>query len=192
MGGLAQSTWIIRVFAVLTAVLVGVAMPSLALAAATAQGVALNAGAGCSNGNLDITLTTVGANREAWRATNAAGSTFSQGEKPTGLPNFSGTFTGFQIVFSPSQPANTLIASYAYVGETPPSASNTAEFLVLYNCTTRDVLLSCYGPYGTCPQTAQDALVLLLPKIPTQGPLALTLTALLVAGAGGLALSRRR
>ena len=192
MGGLARSAWIIRVFAALIAVLIGVASPSLALAAATAQGVALNASAGCGNGNLDITLTTVGANREAWRATNAAGSTFSQGENPAGLPNFSGTFTGFQIVFSPSQPANTLIASYAYVGETPPSASNTAEFLVLYNCTTRDVLLSCYGPYGTCPQTAQDALVLLLPKIPTQGPLALTLTALLVAGAGGLALSRRR
>lgn len=192
MGGLAQSAWIIRVFAALVAVLVGMAPPSLALAAATAQGVALNAGAGCGNGNLDITLTTVGANREAWRATNVAGATFAQGENPAGLPNFSGTFVGFQIVFSPSQPADTLIASYAYVGETPPSASNTAEFLVFYNCTTREVLLSCYGPYGTCPQTARDALALSLPKIPTQGPLALTLTALLVAAAGGLALSRRR
>jgi len=192
MGGPAQSAWIIRVFAALIAVLIGVAAPSLALAAATAQGVALNAGAGCGNGNLDITLTTVGANREGWRATDAAGATFAQGENPAGLPNFSGTFTGFQIVFSPSQPAGTLVASYAYVGETPPSASNTAEFLVFYNCTTREVLLSCYGPYGTCPQTAQDALAVLVPKIPTQGPLALTLTALLVAAAGGVALSRRR
>ena len=140
--------------------------PALALAAATAQGVALNASAGCSNGNLDITLTTVGANREAWRATNLAGSTLSQGEDPAGLPNFSGTFTGFQIVFSPSQPADTLVASYAYVGETPPDASNTAEFFVFYNCTTREVLLSCFGPYGTCPQTAQQALAALL----AQGP----------------------
>ena len=95
-------------------------------------------------------------------------------------------------MFSPSQPAATLVGSYAYVGETPPSASNTAEFFVLYNCTTRAVLLSCFGPYGSCPQTAQAAFSTLLPKIPAQGPLALTLTALLVATAGGLALSRRR
>ena len=187
MGGLAQSAWIIRVFVVLLAA----ASPALALAAATARGVALNAGAGCSNGNLDITLTTVGANREAWRAITLAGATFSQGEGPAGLPNFSGTFIGFQIPFSPTQPADTLIASYAYVGDTPPSAGNTAEFLVFYNCTTRAVLLSCFGPYGTCPQTAQEAIAALVPKIPAQGPLALTLTALLVAAAGGLAISRR-
>ena len=189
MGGLAQSAWIIRVFAALVAA----TSPALALAAATAQGVALNASAGCSNGNLDLTLTTAGANREAWRATNLAGATFSQGENPTAnLPNFSGTFVGFQIPFSPSQPADTQVASYAYVGETPPSAGNTAEFFVFYNCTTRAVLLSCFGPYGTCPQTAQQALALLVPRIPAQGPLALTLTALLVGAAGGLALSRKK
>ena len=44
---------------------------------------------------------------------------------------------GFQLVFSPSQPAGTQVASYAYVGETPPDAANTAEFFVFYNCTTR-------------------------------------------------------
>lgn len=187
MGGLAQSAWIIRLFVVLLAA----ASPALALAAATAQGVALNASAGCSNGNLDITLTTVGANREAWRATNLAGATFSQGEGPAGLANFSGTFTGFQVPFSPTQPADTLVASYAYVGETPPSAGNTAEFLIFYNCTTRAVLLTCFGPYGTCPQTAPEALAALVPKIPTQGPLALTLTALLVAAAGVRVLYRR-
>lgn len=187
MGRPAQYAWIIRVFAAL----IVAASPALAGAAATAQGVALNAGAGCSNGNLDITLTTIGANREAWRATNLAGSTLSQGEGPAGLPNFSGTFTGFQIVFSPSQPANTQVASYAYVGETPPDAANTAEFFVFYKCASREVLLSCFGPYGTCPQTAQEALALLAPKVPTQGTMALVLTVLLVAGLGGRALLRR-
>jgi hypothetical protein len=102
----------------------------VATAAATAQGVALNASAGCSNGNLDITLTTVGANREGWRATDLAGATISQGEGTAGLPNFSGTFVGFKIPFSPLQPADASVASYAYVGETPPSATDTAEFFV--------------------------------------------------------------
>jgi len=187
MGRVAQSAWIICVFAVFACAL----MPGAAMASATAQGVALNASAGCSNGNLDITLTTVGANREGLRATDLTGSTISQGEKPAGLANFSGTFTGFQIVFSPSQAAGSQVASYAYVGETPPSASDTAEFFVFYDCSTRQVLLSCYGPYGTCPQTAQQALVALAPKIPAQGPLVLLLTAVLVAGTGGFVLSRR-
>lgn len=188
MGRHAQSAWIIRVFA---ALLLAPA-PALVHAAATAQGVALSASAGCGNGNLDITLTTVGANREAWRATNLVDSTLSQGEGPaTGLSSFSGTFTDFKLVFSPSQPANSQVASYAYVGETPPDASNTAEFFVFYECTNRQVLLSCFGPYGTCPQTAQQAVFALSPKVPAQGPLALLVTIALVAGVGGRALSRR-
>lgn len=192
MGRHAQSAWIIRVFAALLAVASLALTPTLAFAMATAQGVALNAGAGCGNGNLDLTLTTVGANREGWRATNLAGSTLSQGEgAATGLSTFSGTFTGFQLVFSPSQPADTQVASYAYVGETPPDASNTAEFFVFYDCTNRAVLLSCFGPYGSCPQTAQQALAALSPKVPTQGALALLVTIVLVAGAGGRALYRR-
>jgi len=178
MGRLAQSAWIIFGFAILASAAL---LPRAAMASAVAQGVALNASAGCSNGNLDITLTTVGANREGWRATDLNGSTISQGNNPAGLANFSGTFVGFQIVFSPAQSAGSQVASYAYVGETPPSATDTAEFFVFYNCSTREVLLSCYGPYGTCPQTAQQALALLAPRIPTQGPLALTLTALLLA-----------
>jgi hypothetical protein len=186
MGGLAQSAWIICVFAALAS-----AVPGIAAASAVAQGVALNAAAGCSNGDLDITLTTVGANREGWRATDLAGATISQGENPSGLVNFSGTFVGFQIVFSPAQAAGSQVASYAYVGQTPPSANDTAEFFVFYHCTTRTVLLSCFGPYGTCPQTAQQALALIAPRVPTQGPLALLLTTVLVAGAGGLALTRR-
>jgi hypothetical protein len=188
MGRLAQSAWIICVFVVLASAL----LPGAASASAVAQGVALNAGAGCNNGNLDITLTTVGAQREGWRATDLAGSTISQGENlVVGLANFSGTFVGFQIVFSPAQAAGSRVASYAYVGATPPSAGDTAEFFVLYDCSTRQVLLSCYGPYGSCPQTAQQGLAALLPKVPAQGPLALLLTTALVGAAGCFALSRR-
>lgn len=190
MGRYARSAWIIRLFAFA----LGVALPLHANAAATAQGVALAAGADCSRGDLDLTLSTAGANRESWLATNAAGATLAQGEGATGLGNFSGTFSPFRIGltgFQVTQPANTLIGSYAYVGETPPSASNTAEFFVYYNCTTRQVLYSCFGAYGSCPQTAQSAAALTVPTVPALGPLALALTTLILGAAGGFALRRR-
>ena len=192
MGPSARSQWIIRVLAFALAA----AVPwSVRSENATATAVALDANADCSRGDLDITLTTAGANRESWLATNGSGATLVQGEGATSLGNFSGTFTDFRIGpsgFLVTQPADTLIGSYAYVGETPPSGSNTAEFFVYYNCTTRKVLYSCSGPYGSCPQTAQAAAMLAVPIVPTFGPGALTLTALIVAAAGGLALARRR
>ncbi|HVN35728.1 MAG TPA: hypothetical protein VMU96_10800 [Casimicrobiaceae bacterium] len=189
MGRSAQSSWIIRLFAFALAV----AAPWHAEAAAIAGGVALDPNADCSRGDLDITLATAGANREAWLATNAAGATLVQGEGATDLGNFNyGTFGPFQIVFNQAQPANTLIGSYAYVGETPPSSSNTAEFFVYYNCTTRRVLYSCFGAYGSCPQTAQAAMALVASSVPVSGPVALTIAALVLAAAGGVALSRRR
>ena len=153
MGRHAQHAWIIRVFAIALAM----AWPALAFASATAiaPGVALNASAGCTNGNLDITLATVGANREFWHGTNAAGATLTQGEAPAGagLANFSGTFFGFKLEFLFLQPIGTLIGSYAYVGETPPDATNTAEFFVFYKCslTGAEVLLTCFGRLWNVP-----------------------------------------
>src|SRR6476620_3281992 len=191
MGRTARSAWIIRLFAVA----LGAGIPCFAEAAASAQGVALDANADCSRGDLDLSLSSAGANREAWLATNAGGATLVQGEAATALGNFSGTFTGFRIGpagFLVTQPADTLIGSYAYVGETPPSAANTAEFFVYYNCTTRQILYSCSGAYGSCPQTAQAAAGFTASSVPASGPPALTLTALLVAAAGAFALSRRR
>ena len=98
------------------------------------------------------------------------GATLSQGEGPTGLSTFSGTFTGLPVPCSRrrSRPAPRSRPTPTSAS-TPPDAANTAEFFVFYDCTTRQVLLSCFGPYGTCPQTAQQALALLAPKVPTQG-----------------------
>lgn len=198
MGRSARSAGIIRIFVFA----LGLAASVPAYAAATAQGVALSASADCSRGDLDLTLSTAGAGTESWQATNAAGATLVLDKEPTGsLANFSsGTFTGFQIGktgFNVAQPPNTLIGSYAWVGETPPFASNTAEFFVYYNCTTRQVLYSCFGAYGSCPQTAQAAAALTATaavttsSVPTLGPLALTLTTLVLGVAGGLALRWR-
>lgn len=165
-------------------------LPVLAHAAATAQGVALNASAGCTTGDLDLTLTTVGATREFGQATNLAGATLATFEQATTLGTFSGAFTGYQIgPFAPAQPPSTLIGSYAYVGTTPPSSATTAEFFVYYNCSTRQVLLSCFGAYGTCPKTALQAQAAI--PIPTLDKAGLALAMLLLALSALAALRRR-
>ena len=189
MGRTAQSGWFIGLFAAV--LFATTAVP--AHADAIAEGVALSATAGCTAGDLDITLTTLGAHSESWRATNLAGATLLVPvEQPTSLSNVVNRTSTFQMPLLLLQPPNTLIGSYAYVGETPPAPANTAEFFVYYNCTSREVLLSCVGPYGTCPQTAQQAAALLARRIPALGRWALPLTLMLVAAAGGLALRRKR
>ena len=169
------------------------AVPALAHAAATAQGVALNASASCTSGDLDLTLTTAGAAREYGLATNLAGATLNTFEQATPfLANFSGTFVDYQInPLAPSPPsaAANLIGSYAYVGTTPPLAATTAEFFVFYNCSTRQVLSSCFGPYGTCPKTALQAQAAF--PIPTLDKTGLALAMLLLALLASAALRRR-
>jgi len=186
MGRNALSRWFITVAAL------ALLAPVAAHATATARGVVLNAAAGCGDASLNITLTTSGAVREYWHATNLAGTTLAEKEAATTLTDFNGTFVNFQIGLAAVQPANTLIGTYAYVGETPPTAATTAEFFVYYNCTTRQALLTCFGAYGTCPQSARQAELALSPSIPTLSQWGLVLTALLVAGAGALALRPRR
>lgn len=154
-----------RLLIVLVMVVVVLAVFVLpAMAAATANGVALYAYADCERGHLDITLTTVGATREYGFATNAAGAILDEFEQATSLGDYDGTFVGYGINLIPAQPDGTIIGSYAYVGETPPSAADTAEFYVLYECddeSANTVLMTCFGPYGSCPKTAQEGLALL-------------------------------
>src|SRR5262249_51152274 len=136
--------------------------------------------------------TTVGAQREFGLATTVAGQTLASFEQATPfLGTFSGTFVDYQIgpFAAPAPPPNTLIGSYAYVGTTPPTAATTAEFFVLYNCSARQVIRSCSGPYGTCPQTAAQARAQI--PIPALGPEGLALAALLLGASGLLALRRR-
>lgn len=147
-------------------------------AASTAMGVALNAGANCTdNADLDITLTTVNATREAGITSLTDGSIMFQFEQSTGLPNFVGTYVGYGQPITP-QPAGTLIGSYAYVGEAPPTAADTGEFFILYQCDTQAVLFSCFGPYGTCPQTADQI------SAPTLPPVAMFLMAIALIVSG--------
>jgi hypothetical protein len=173
--------------------------PGLLGGTVTATGVQLNAGADCTNASLDISLTSVGASREFGLATNLAGDILDEFEQGTGLANFDGTFVDYGISVTPTQPDNTLIGSYAYVGNTPPDAATTGEFFVYYNCTTAEVLLSCFGPFGTCPQTAQEADSALgvtpLPEpraVPSLALWGLGLLVLLMGSLGVVAVTRRQ
>jgi hypothetical protein len=157
-------------------------------AAATAEGVALYSGADCDDASLDITLTTVGATREYGLSTLLDGTILDEFEQGTGIGDFSGTFEGYGI--SAGAPDGSIIGSYAYVGETPPSAADTAEFFVLYQCgTNQQVIYSCYGDYGTCPQTAQEAWQQ-INTVPTMGQWGMIIF-VLVAGAASVIFIRR-
>ncbi|MEE2776897.1 MAG: hypothetical protein VYE73_09075 [Acidobacteriota bacterium] len=154
--------------------------------AATANGVALSSNAGCTNdADLDLSLTTVGATREVGITSLTDGTIMDQFEDATALANFDGTYVGYGLPID-EQPPGTVIGTYAYVGETPPSAGDTAEFFILYQCDTQEVLLSCFGPFGTCPQTADEAGV---PTLPAATWLFLAVL-LLLAGISRLRTSR--
>lgn len=140
------------------------ATPAQAASQATATSVALSAGSDCTEADLDLGLTTGEVSREYGRSTNLFG-TLDEFEQESGLDNENGVFTGYGISVEPEQFDGTIIGSYAYLGTTPPMTATTAEWFVLYECDTEGVstvLYTCFGDYGTCPQTAAEAVDALL------------------------------
>jgi len=140
--------------------------PALALVNAT--GVALSVGADCATyADLDITFTSDAApTHEYGLITNKAGAALGEFLQSTWFQNWSGTYVGYGMPIGPDQPEGTLIGSYAWVGENPPSAATTGEFFVAYECSdvgASNVVYTCAGPYGTCPRTAADYLASLAP-----------------------------
>jgi hypothetical protein len=133
---------------------------------------------------------TVNPTREFGRITNVGGTTIGSYDQASTLTggSFSGTWT--QPITLP-QPPNALIGSYGGAGDTALTVPNTAEFFVLYNCTTRQVLYRCSGNLGSCPTTAAQGLARISEPIPMTSPA--TLAALLVTLIGsGVFLLRRR
>lgn len=136
-----------------------IAIPSV-FGDAVGLGVALNAGANCSNSaDLDITLMTSNAHREFGKVRIEGGPLLSIFEQPTGIGDFNGTFVGYgMLIVGGPYPEGTVFTSYAYVGETPPSPDNTAEFSVTYACSNSGnnvVLAACAGQYGDCVPRAE-------------------------------------
>ncbi|WP_334141349.1 hypothetical protein [Rhabdothermincola sp.] len=145
--------------AIVVAAITATALPASANSVITATSVSLNSAANCSVAHLDIGMEAGTVTHEAGFVTGIDGllDSFIQSSSFSG---FSGTFSTYGMPM-PDQPDRTIIGSYAWIGTNPPNAANTAEWFVLYLCDpagNNEVLDTCYGDYGTCPQTALDGL----------------------------------
>jgi MYXO-CTERM domain-containing protein len=162
----------------------------LAVAQPVALSVAPDPSLSC-NGDADLVLAwqNMGATHfEAGDVTLLTGADlggFSDTSPRTGNNNFSGSYG---IPYTGPIPAGTVIGVYAEVGQRPPLASNTVQFFVLTNCSTRQVLFSCFGPYGTCPKTAQGVTS---QAVPTTSRETMAALALLLAVVGAFLIRRR-
>ncbi|HVE51401.1 MAG TPA: hypothetical protein VNG69_17505 [Casimicrobiaceae bacterium] len=126
---------------------------------------------------------TVNPAREFGTLTNPSGTVIGSYSRPSPLAG--GTFSGtWQQPITLPQPPNTLIGSYGGAGDSPASAANTAEFFVLYNCTTRQVIFRCSGNLGSCPTTALQGIARVSENIPATSTIGIAalLTLLLVSG----------
>jgi len=154
--------------ALMAGILFGSTTPAHANADITATSVgkttALTRDTNCADATLAIGMDAVSVSLESGATTNLGGqlSTFQQASSFSG---FNGVTPSYGMPVSPTQPDGTIIGSYATIGSPAPTASNTAEWFLLYRCgpTTADsvVLSSCFGDYGTCPKTAAAAVALL-------------------------------
>jgi hypothetical protein len=142
-----------RLFVALAIVCAMVSLtPSATVTAANTATVSLDPSSSCTQGRLQITVNLdVSRSREYGIATTSGGTVLVQFEHASGPgTTYSGGFN--YGTYSAAQPAGTLIGLYGYLGQTPPSSSNTAEFFLAYDCSTLAVVKSCAGAYGSCPR----------------------------------------
>jgi hypothetical protein len=135
--------------------------PAHAASQAIATSVALNDSvADCGRADLNIGVEATTVDREFGRATNKYGFELGEFDNPSTLSGTTGVIS-YGIPIDGEQPDGTIIGSYASLGTAPPQTATTAEWFVLYECDTggaNTVLYTCFGDYGTCPQTAAQAI----------------------------------
>ena len=145
------------IFGLLLLLVGSMLLPAAVFAQSTATGVALSGFSGCvSPAGLDISMNTdASITREGGVVTTGAGTVLMSFDQGSGFANYSGTFTGYNFA-SPawSVPAGTIVGLYAYIGSAPYTSANTIEFFVAYRCDTQQVVASCAGAYGSCPNSA--------------------------------------
>jgi hypothetical protein len=166
-------------------------VPGVAAADSNVTSLALAASADCaSNASVVWSFTyTTTPSTEYFSITTPTGPIggFQQPSSISGGGTFSGTFNA---PISIAQQPNTLIGTYGSIGDLP-ATSNTAEYFILYNCTTKRVLYQCSGNGAKCPRTATAALGLISPSIPVDTPTLVVATLLLVGTLGAFAAARR-
>jgi hypothetical protein len=122
-----------------------------AVSAANTATASLDPASSCTAGRLQITVNLdFSRTREFGVATTRAGTVLVRFEHASAPGK---TYSGsYNFASWSAQPAGTLIGLYGYLGQTPPSPDDTAEFFVAYNCTTLAVVQSCAGAFGSCPR----------------------------------------
>lgn len=144
------------------AVVVGLPAPAGAQSSIDPQGAALSASASCSQGDIEITYTASGVERQITDFTSADGRTLHHYDVRVYSSNHRDVEYILSQTDAPPAPG-TLVAVHVTIGSSPPDAS-TGEFLVAYTCdaTSNDegghnvVILTCAAMYGTCPKNAAE------------------------------------
>ncbi|MCK6579566.1 MAG: hypothetical protein L6Q98_15845 [Anaerolineae bacterium] len=143
------------IFALTVVLIASLVVASAVFALATATSVDLSGFSDCTHAGLDIGLESSGADYEAGMAVDANGTVLIQFGHGTALGNFSGIYYGYNYPFYDA-PSSPIIGLYASVGNVPATPANTAEWFLIYNCDTQEILHTCFGPFGTCAQTPAE------------------------------------
>jgi hypothetical protein len=158
--------------------------------AGTALSVGLAPSASCSNADLQVSWLNAGdPNWQYGIVTSQTGAVlggFGPSGPRTGVNNYTGSYGQVQTV---TQPPGSITGSYAWVanGTSTPTPSNALEFSVVFNCSTKAILYSCYGAYGTCLKSAAGFNA----SVPTLRPELLVAMAALLALLGAYFFRRR-
>jgi hypothetical protein len=158
-------TALAAVFALVVGVGVFTSIPASAAGPIDAQGVVLAPSASCAYGDVDITYAAASVSDASVAFTSEDGAVLDAYAGAAYQSDYVGTEHVITEADDPVAPG-TVVAVYVWVGAAPPSAATTAEFFVLYRCDAQgnadggqnQVLDTCFGDYGSCPQTAQEAL----------------------------------
>jgi hypothetical protein len=158
--------------------------------AGTALSVGLNASASCSNADLQVSWINAGdPNWQFGQDTDQTGAIiggFGPSGPRTGTNNYTGSYGQAQTT---TQPPGAITGSYAWVanGTSVPTPANAIEFSVIFNCTTKQILYSCFGAYGTCLKSASGFST----AVPAMRPELMVAMAAILALLGALYLRRR-
>jgi hypothetical protein len=154
--------------AVITLVVVMTALwPADQVSAATpvdARAAALSVSATCSLGDIEITYTGVGVERQITSFTSA------DRVEPLHLYDvhtYSPVHDGLEYILSQTRtppPPGTIVAVYSTIGSSPPDPASTGEFFVAWRCDDQAnsrggnnvVIETCVGLYGSCPRSARE------------------------------------
>jgi hypothetical protein len=158
--------------------------------AGTVLSVGLAASASCSNADLQVSWQNAGdPNWQFGSVTSQTGASlggFAVSGPRAGVNNYTGTYSQLQTV---TQPPGSATGSYAFVanGSATPTPANAIEFSVIFNCTSKQILYSCSGAYGSCLKSAAGFNT----AIPAMRPELMIAMAAIMALLGALYLRRR-